>query len=96
MTFVKAYTPKDLRLSPDELFISEDQRVFQEYTSMRGWVEEWLSYYKWWFVYYHVVYSYMDYTNPTVKEWIDRITIGDVFDAPIARTDWKLTNVEQL
>lgn len=26
MTFVKAYTPKDLRLSPDELFISEDQR----------------------------------------------------------------------
>lgn len=73
--FVKAYAPDKMKVPDDNVFVSDDQRTFQEYTAMYNWVEEWLGYYAWWLSYYRLVNNYLDYRNMTVKAWINRVTL---------------------
>lgn len=63
---------------------------------MRCWTEEWISYYQWWFLYYRVANNYMDYSNPTVKVWIDRITLEDIFDALVEIGKYLISNMFEL
>jgi len=48
----KEMRPKDLRLIPDELFIQEKVKEFLEWSTLRGWVKEWLRYCR----YYYTVH----------------------------------------
>ncbi|GKV52605.1 hypothetical protein SLEP1_g59181 [Rubroshorea leprosula] len=89
---VKTYRPKDLKEPPGDMFITSDQHCFQEYTGIRCWVEEWLGYYKWWLHYYQLTECYLDYCNPTIKKMIDRVSIDDVYAAPMCTNSWRLSN----
>lgn len=93
---LKAYRPRDLRCPPADLFVSEEQRTFQDYTGLRCWLEEWLGYYQWWLRYYQIANNYLDYRNPTIKKVIDRVTIDDVFSPPVSSTSWKISNKDPI
>lgn len=94
--FIKANSPKSVKVPDDNVFVSEDQRTFLEYTSMRGWVEEWLDYYLWWLRFYRCVNNLLNYQDPLVKVWIDRITTDMVFNAPVPHADWRVSNIEDV
>lgn len=61
---------------------------------MRCWVEDWLAYFEWWLKYYRLVNNLIPYDNATDKQWIDRTTLDDVLNAPVAHSDWKMSNIE--
>jgi hypothetical protein len=69
----KEMKPKDLRLIPDELFVHPNVRDFQEYSTLRGWVREWLRYCHWYFC---------TAMQPGVR-------LNDFFDAPIVGRNWQ-------
>ena len=71
--------PQELRVPPDDLFFTEEQRTFQEYTQLRGWVTQWLKYVKW---YWEVAVS-------------DRVTIQELMDGPVVQTSWKINNRDE-
>lgn len=59
---------------------------------MRGWLESWLGYLKWWLFYFRLVNNYLDYNNPSVRDQINRVSIDDVWAAPIVSNSWRLSN----
>ncbi|KAF9601036.1 hypothetical protein IFM89_015021 [Coptis chinensis] len=65
--------PKDLRVPPDELFVTEKVQILQEYTQLRGWMKEWLAYLRW----YCMVAMDPD------------TSLDSLFDAPMCATLWK-------
>jgi len=70
---LKQMRPKDLRVIPDELFPTEKVKDFLEYSTLRGWMKEWLNYCHW---YYVVAFS-------------PEVNLGDLFDGPVCASDWK-------
>lgn len=63
--------PRDLRLTPDEFFVTEKVQDCLEWSLLRLWVRDWLKYCHW---YYSLALS------PDVR-------IEDFFDAPIGISD---------
>lgn len=70
----KSYLPKEWKLYPEDI-CSEDARDFLEWTTLRGWVKQWLNYLKW----YHTV------------AMSDQVSLEDFFKAPVITYDWKVT-----
>ncbi|GKV53028.1 hypothetical protein SLEP1_g59577 [Rubroshorea leprosula] len=91
---VDSLKPKGLRGPPSDLFVSEEQCTFQEYTSLRGFVREWLAYQQWWFWYYRLVNNHLDYRNPEVKCKINRLSLQDILAAPICQFSWKVKRLD--
>ena len=71
--------PKDLRVTPAELFVTEKVSDFQEYSTLRGWVQQWLRYCHW---YYSVA------MDPQVK-------LDDLFDGPVYTSSWRATKRDE-
>nr|UJQ92583.1 MAG: putative RNA-dependent RNA polymerase [Mitoviridae sp.] len=71
--------PKDLRLTPEELYVAPKVGDFQEYSTLRGWVKQWTTYVRW----YYVIAM-----DPATK-------LDELFDGPVCATDWKAGRKEE-
>ena len=65
--------PKDLRVTPAELFVTEKVNDFQEYTTLRSWVAQWIRYCHW-------------YYTVAVDPWVK---LDSLFEGPVCTTSWK-------
>ena len=65
--------PRDLRVTPEELFVTPKVSYFQEYTTLRGWVKQWTTYCHW---YWTVA------MDPQTK-------LDSLFEGPVCTTNWK-------
>lgn len=70
--------PRDLRLTPDELFVTEKVQDFIEWSLLHSWVRDWLKYCHW--------YSSLA-LSPDVR-------IEDFFDAPIVTSHWNIRRTD--
>lgn len=71
--------PKDLRLAPDEAFLTSGVKDFPEWSLVRRWVQGWLRYVHW----YAGTASSPD------------VTLKAFFDAPVVQTDWKIKRSDE-
>lgn len=68
----KEMKPQQLSLIPDQMFAAGPVKDFLEWTTLRGWMKQWLQYCKW---YYGTALS-------------PEVTIQDFFDAPVVNRKW--------
>lgn len=71
--------PRDIKLSPDELYVTPKVKDFDEYTLLRGWMVQWLKLVKWYWL----------------IEGDPGADLGALFDAPFIGNDWKRTAREE-
>lgn len=89
-----SYKPPEFQCPPDDLFVSEDQRTFLEYTGLRSQFKDWLNYLQWWYRMYTLVYGYHSGYNPGVRETLNRLRILDILDMPFISGAWKINKNE--
>lgn len=70
--------PKEWKLCPKELFVTEKVQEFLEWSSLRAWVRDWLRYCRWY---------YGTAMQPDVS-------IEDLFRAPVVHYHLKITRID--
>lgn len=81
--------PKPLRPVPDEVFITELQVWFLEYTQIKGWCEEHLKVENRWWYHYRVCNNYANLYG-AIPEWKYSVyAIDEVLDIPVPNHSWK-------
>lgn len=78
-SILKEMKPRDLRMTPDDLYPTEGVKDIQEYTHVRGWMQQWLKLVSWYYT------SMMDHDIP----------LGHLFDAPVCSTSWRRIEVDE-
>lgn len=85
---VDALRPKSLKEVPDEIFVTEEQSWFMEYTQ-NEWVEDWLRYFSWWLTHYRAAYM-LDLSGVVSfrkARWSQ--ILEEIFDSPTVQ-DWSV------
>ncbi|GLU24478.1 hypothetical protein SLE2022_406090 [Rubroshorea leprosula] len=93
---VDFFKPKQLKGPPLQIFATEEQATFQEYTMLRSHVSSWLEYNQWWFQYYRLVNNYLDYCDAQVRDKINRLDLEDIFSAPVCELGWKMRRLDHI
>lgn len=82
--------PRQLLGLPEDSVVTDNQLWFLEYTSVRNWVESYLTTQSRWWYHYRVCHNYISYDGPSPEWKYSADALDLVLDIPVPNHSWKV------